>query len=66
MFDLTTLGPAMISIGGITAIVELLRRLGGSDSNPLDDSLPKGTQEEEPVRFRFPKLSTPASAGAAA
>ena len=66
MFDLTTVGPAAISIGGFTAIVAFLRFLGRTPSNPLDESLPKGRQEEEPVKFRFPTLTPNATAGAAA
>jgi hypothetical protein len=66
MFDLSTFGPAVISIGGLSAIVVFIRTLGGRDDKPLDESLPHGVQEEEPVRFRFPKLALPATAGAAA
>jgi hypothetical protein len=66
MFDLSTFGPAVVSIGGFTAIIVLIRALAGNDGKPLDDSLPRGRQEEEPVRFRFPKLASSASAGAAA
>jgi hypothetical protein len=65
MFDLSTFGPAVVSIGGFGAIVVFIRTLAGGDPKPLDESLPKGTQEEEPVRFRFPKLAT-SPAGAAA
>ena len=66
MFDLSTFGPAVIAIGGFSGLIAFIRVLGGSDDKPLDASLPKGKQEEEPVRFRFPKLATPATAGAAA
>jgi hypothetical protein len=66
MFDLSTFGPAVVSIGGFTAIIVLIRTLAGGDDRPLDDTPPRGLQEEEPVRFRFPKLATPAPAGAAA
>jgi hypothetical protein len=60
MFDLSTFGPAVVSIGGFSAIVVFIRTLGGRDPRPLDESLPQGMQEEEPVRFRLPKLATPA------
>lgn len=66
MFDLTTVGPAVISIGGFSAVVAFIRALGRSPVNPLDDSLPQGRQEEEPIRFRFPSLTPVAKAGAAA
>ena len=65
MFDLTTVGPAVISIGGLSAIIAFLTALGRMPANPLDDSLPKGRQEEEPIRFRFPSL-VPTATGAAA
>jgi hypothetical protein len=63
MFDLSTFGPAVVSIGGFGAIVVFIRTLAGGDPKPLDESLPKGRQEEEPVRFRLP---SPASAAPAA
>ena len=66
MFDLSTFGPAVISIGGFSAIVAFIKVLAGGDDKPLDESLPQGMQEEEPIRFRFPKLATPAAAGTAA
>jgi hypothetical protein len=66
MFDLSTFGPAVISIGGFGAIIIFIRTLAGGDLRPLDESLPRGKQEEEPVRFSFPKLASPASAAAAA
>jgi hypothetical protein len=66
MFDLSTFGPAVISIGGFAGIIAFIKVLAGGDDKPLDESLPTGTQEEEPVRFRFPQLATPAAAGAAA
>lgn len=66
MFDLSTFGPAVVSIGGFTAIIVFIRALAGGDPAPLDDTLPRGRQEEEPVRFRFPTLVTPASAAAGA
>ena len=66
MFDLSTFGPAVVSIGGFTAIIAFVRVLAGGDDKPLDESLPKGKQEEEPIRFRFPQLATPATASSAA
>ncbi len=66
MFDLSTFGPAVIAIGGFSGLIAFIRVLAGSDDKPFDESLPKGVQEEEPVRFRLPKLATPASASAAA
>ena len=66
MFDLSTFGPAVISIGGFTGLIAFIKLLAGGDDKPLDESLPKGTQEEEPIRFRLPQLATPATAGAAA
>jgi hypothetical protein len=65
MFDLSTFGPAVVSIGGFGAIIVFIRTLAGSDTRPLDESLPKGKQEEEPVRFRFSKLASPSAAAAA-
>ncbi len=62
MFDLSTFGPAVVTIAGFSALIAFIRALGGRDENPADESLPKGTQEEEPVRFRFPKLAVPAPA----
>ena len=66
MFDLSTFGTAVVSIGGFTAVVAFIKALGGRDPRPADDALPKGVQEEEPVRFRFPQLGAPVAAGAAA
>jgi hypothetical protein len=66
MFDLTTVGPAVITIGGFSAVIAFIHALGRTPTNPLDDSLPRGRQEEEPVRFRFPALAPTAKAGAAA
>ena len=66
MFDLSTFGPAVISIGGFASIIALVKALGRGSDAPLDNSLPSGMQEEEPVKFRFPKLATPATTGAAA
>ncbi len=66
MFDLSTFGPAVISIGGFVGLIAFIKVLAGGDDQPFDESLPRGKQEEEPVRFRFPTLVAPASAGAAA
>jgi hypothetical protein len=66
MFDLSTFGPAVVSIGGFAALIALVKALAGGNDRPLDDTLPRGRQEEEPVPFRFPKLATPTSAAAAA
>lgn len=66
MNDLSTFGPALISLGGFTALVAFIRTLAGGTDKPLDESLPRGVQEEEPVKFRFPKLATPATGAAAA
>jgi hypothetical protein len=66
MFDLSTFGPAVISIGGVASIIVFIRTLARGSDKPLDESLPQGIQEEEPVRFRFPKLATPVTGGAAA
>jgi hypothetical protein len=66
MFDLSTFGPAVVSIGGFAALIAFIRTLAGGNPKPLDESLPRGRQEEEPVRFRFPRLATPASAASAA
>jgi len=66
MYDLASFGPAAISVGGFAALIAFIRALAGGPDKPLDESLPVGRQEEEPVRFRFPKVATPASAGAAA
>src|SRR3954447_5692421 len=64
MFDLSTFGPAVVSIGGFAALIVFIKALAGGDEHPLDDSLPRGRQEEEPIRFRFPKLLAPAPSGA--
>jgi hypothetical protein len=66
MFDLSTFGPAVISIGGFGAIIAFVKALGSGPDAPLDESLPRGMQEEEPVKFRFPKVAAPATTGAAA
>src|SRR3954447_25993349 len=66
MFDLSTFGPAVVSIGGFAALIVFIKALAGGDEHPLDDSLPRGRQEEEPIRFRFPKILAPAPSGAAA
>jgi hypothetical protein len=65
MFDISTFGPAVVSIGGLVGLVAFIRALAGGNDNPLDDTPPRGRQEEEPIRFRLPKLATPAPAGAA-
>jgi hypothetical protein len=57
MFDLSTFGPAVVSIGGFSAFIAFVKVLAGGDRKPLDESLPRGLQEEEPVRFRFPTLA---------
>ena len=66
MYDVASFGPALISVGGFAALIAFIRTLAGGPEAPLDESLPRGRQEEEPVRFRFPKLATPSTAGAAA
>ena len=66
MFDLSTFGTAVITIGGFTAFVAFIKAIAGDDERPLDETPARGIQEEEPVRFRFPQLATPATSSAAA
>jgi hypothetical protein len=66
MFDLSTFGTAVITIGGFTAFVALIRAIAGNDELPLDETPARGIQEEEPIRFRFAMAANPATSGAAA